>query len=98
MLIYNYKDKTFFQYHNYLYKNMENNLNDILFLMDKFTSYHSSELEEQGDEAPPTGGGGYPTVTKWETGLVRSNANTIDDKVTWKSLNKLVRGKANTLL
>jgi hypothetical protein len=79
---------------------MENNLNDILFLMDKFTSYHSSELEEQGDEAPPTGGGsgGYPAVTKWETGLVRSNANTIDDKVTWKSLNKLVRGKANTLL
>jgi len=79
---------------------MENNLNDILFLMDKFTSSHSSELEEQGDEAAPTGGGGggYPAVTKWETGLVRSNANTIDDKVTWKSLNKLVRGKANTLL
>jgi hypothetical protein len=80
---------------------MENNLNDILFLMDKFTSSHSSELEEQGDEAAPTGGGGgggYTTVTKWETGLVRSNANTIDDKVTWKSLNKLVRGKANTLL
>jgi hypothetical protein len=80
---------------------MENNLNDILFLMDKFTSSHSSELEEQGDEAAPTGGGGgggYPAVTKWETGLVRSNENTIDDKVTWKSLNKLVRGKANTLL
>ena len=102
MLIYNYKGKKFFQYHNYLYKNMENNLNDILFLMDKFTSSHSSELDEQGDEAPPTSGGGggegYPAVTKWETGLVRSNANTIDDKVTWKSLNKLVRGKANTLL
>jgi len=80
---------------------MENNLNDILFLMDKFTSSRSSELEEQGDDAAPTGGGGgggYPAVTKWETGLVRSNANTIDDKVTWKSLNKLVRGKANTLL
>jgi hypothetical protein len=81
---------------------MENNLNDILFLMDKFTSYNSGELEEQGDDAAaPTsggGGGGYPAVTKWETGLVRSNANTIDDKVTWKSLNKLVRGKANTLL
>ena len=44
------------------------------------------------------GSGGYPTVTKWETGLARSVANTIDDKVTWKSLNKLVRGKANTLL
>ena len=44
------------------------------------------------------GGGGYPTVTKWETGLTRSVANTIDSKVTWKSLNKLARGKANTLL
>jgi hypothetical protein len=30
--------------------------------------------------------------------LVRSVANTIDDKVTWKSLNKIVRGKGNTLL
>ncbi len=79
---------------------MENNLEDILYLMDKFTSSHSTELEEQGDDAPTGGGGtsGYPSVTKWETGLVRSVANTIDDKVTWKSLNKLVRGKANTLL
>ena len=58
------------------------------------------ELDEQDDAAAPSGGGtsGYPTVTKWETGLARSVANTIDDKVTWKSLNKLVRGKANTLL
>ena len=81
---------------------MENNLKDILYLMDKFSNLsHNSELGEQGDvgaSAPSGGGSGYPTVTKWETGLARSNANTIDDKVTWKSLNKLVRGKANTLL
>jgi hypothetical protein len=82
---------------------MENNLKDILYLMDKFSNLsHNSELGEQGDvgaSAPSGGGGsGYPTVTKWETGLARSVANTIDDKVTWKSLNKLVRGKANTLL
>jgi hypothetical protein len=80
---------------------MENNLSDILFLMDKYTSSNFSELDEQGDDAAaPSGGGsgGYPAVTKWETGLARSVANTIDDKVTWKSLNKLVRGKANTLL
>jgi hypothetical protein len=44
------------------------------------------------------GAAGYPTVTKWETGLTRSVANQIDYKVTWKSLNKLARGKANTLL
>ena len=80
---------------------MENNLEDILFLMDEFTFSHNSELGEQDSEPAPSsggGGGGYPTVTKWETGLTRSVANTIDSKVTWKSLNKLVRGKANTLL
>jgi hypothetical protein len=80
---------------------MKNNLNDILFLMDEFTFSHNSELGEQDSEPAPSssgGGGGYPTVTKWETGLTRSVANTIDSKVTWKSLNKLARGKANTLL
>lgn len=80
---------------------MENNLEDILFIMDKYTSSDFSELDEQDDAAPSSGGGGsggYPSVTKWETGLARSVANTIDDKETWKSLNKLVRGKANTLL
>jgi len=82
---------------------MENNLKDILYLMDKFSNLpHNSELGEQDDTGPSTssggGGSGYPTVTKWETGLTRSVANTIDNKVTWKSLNKLVRGKANTLL
>ena len=61
---------------------------------------NEGELGEQDAAASPSGGGGggYPTVTKWETGLNRSNANQIDSKVTWKSLNKLTRGKANTLL
>lgn len=81
---------------------MENNLEEILFLMDKYTSSNNEELGEQDDAATPSSGGGgtggYPTVTKWETGLVRSVANTIDDKVTWKSLDKIVRGKGNTLL
>ena len=79
---------------------MENNLSDILFLMDKYTSSNNEELDEQDDAAAASGGGtsGYPTVTKWETGLVRSVANTIDDKVTYKSLDKIVRSKANTLL
>ena len=67
-----------------------------------FNDEVESELGEQdADAGAATGGGGgatYPTVTKWETGLTRSVANTIDDKVTWKSLNKLARGKANTLL
>jgi len=78
-------------------------LEDLILFMEKFTfsQNNDGELGEQDAAPAATGGGGgegYPTVTKWETGLARSNANTIDDKVTWKSLNKLVRGKANTLL
>jgi hypothetical protein len=69
-------------------------------LMKKFTySDRNGELGEQ--DAAPTGGGGgatYPTVTKWETGLTRSVANTLDAKVTWSSLYKITRGKGNTLI
>jgi hypothetical protein len=77
-------------------------LEDLIQLMEKYTFDNTSdgELGEQ-DAAPAAdsgGGGGYPTVTKWETGLTRSVANTIDDKVTWSSLYKITRGKANTLL
>jgi len=79
-------------------------LDEIIYLLKRY-SYTSKdmsdgEIGEQDDSgaAPSGGGGSYPTVTKWETGLNRSNANQIDSKVTWKSLNKLVRGKANTLL
>lgn len=79
-------------------------LDIIIGLLEKYTfspKNDDGELGEQEAAAASTGGGGgtaYPTVTRWETGLQRSNANTIDDKVTWKSLNKITRGKANTLL
>ena len=75
-------------------------LDDIIMLMKKFTyNDESGELGEQ-DAAPASGGGGttYPTVTKWETGLSRSVANTLDAKVTWTSLYKITRGKGNTLI
>ena len=74
-------------------------LDNLIMLMKKFTySDRNGELGEQ--DAAPAGGGGatYPTVTKWETGIARSVANTIDAKVTWKSLNKITRGKGNTLI
>lgn len=81
-------------------------LEELISLMQKFTISDEiddevdGEIDEQDAAAASGGGGGagYPTVTKWETGLTRSVANTIDDKVTWKSLNKITRGKANTLL
>ena len=76
-------------------------VDELIGFMEKFTlKPNNSELGEQEDAAAaPSGGeGGYPAVTKWETGLVRSVANTIDDKVTYKSLDKIVRSKANTLL
>ena len=74
-------------------------LDNLIMLMKKFTySDKNGELGEQ--DAAPAGGGGatYPTVTKWETGLTRSVANTLDAKVIWASLNKITRGKGNTLI
>jgi hypothetical protein len=83
-------------------------IDEIISLLKFYTKFETfedekSEIGEQGETTTDTtassgGGGAYPTVTKWETGLTRSVANQIDYKVTWKSLNKLVRGKANTLL
>jgi hypothetical protein len=76
--------------------------NEILFLLKKFTYPNNSEElgEQEADSGGgSTGGGGaYPTVTKWETGLTRSVANQIDYKAKWKDLYKITRGKANTLL
>ena len=77
------------------------NLDELIALMEKFTFNDKSEgeLGEQEDTGSTTSNSdGYPTITKWETGSTRSVANQIDGKVTWKSLNKITRGKANTLL
>lgn len=76
-------------------------LDIIIALMEKYTTSTNidGEIDEQDTTTDSSGGGeGYPTVTKWETGLTRSVANTIDDKATWSSLYKITRGKANTLL
>lgn len=76
---------------------------DLISFLSKYT-FEEQETELSEDEATTssagssTGGGGYPTVTKWETGLTRSVANQTDYKVKWKDLYKITRGKANTLL
>lgn len=75
-------------------------LDEIIYILKKYTTPSNKELGEQ-DAAAPTGGSTgavYPTVTKWETGLTRSVANQIDYKAKWKDLYKITRGKANTLL
>lgn len=61
-----------------------------------------SELGEQdaaaGGDTGGGGGKGYPAVTKWETGLTRGVANSIDPKSKWSALYTIKRGKGNTLL
>jgi hypothetical protein len=76
------------------------NLDELILLMNNHIDLGKSEFKEQegGDASSAGSTTGYPTVTKWETGLTRSVANTIDDKVTWNTLYKTTRGKANTLI
>ena len=81
------------------------NIDNIISLLNHFTSFEdSSELGEQDAApatAPSTGGGGgkpaYPTVTKWESGVTRGPANQIG-LTKWADIVKINRGKANTLL
>ena len=82
-------------------------VDQIISLLKKYTVSDDigSEIDEQDAATPDvttdtgaSAGGAYPSVTKWETGLTRSVANQIDYKAKWKDLNKLVRGKGNTLL
>ncbi len=61
----------------------------------------TQEFTEQDAAAASTGGKGggkgYPSVTKWETGLKRGTANPVK-LGKWKDVVTLTRGKANTLL
>ena len=77
-------------------------VNELIFLFKKYTiNDNKEEMSEQDADASAgasSGGGTYPTVTKWETGLTRSVANQIDYNAKWKDLYKITRGKGNTLL
>ena len=77
------------------------NIDQLIELMDKYTT--TEGREEMGEQDAPAGGGGgakpkYPTVTKWETGLNRGVANQIDPKSKWSALYSIKRGKGNTLI
>ena len=57
-----------------------------------------TEQDAASSTGGATGGGkGYPTVTKWETGLKRGTANPVK-LGKWKDVVTITRGKANTLL
>lgn len=75
------------------------NIDKIINLMKKYTiTKNDGEIEEQEAEAGGGGGSvGYPTVTKWESGVTRGPANQIG-LTKWKDIVTLTRGKANTLL
>ena len=79
-------------------------IDQLIELMDKYTT--KSSKDEMGEQDAAGGGSSsgagskppYPTVTKWETGLTRGIANTIDPKSKWSSLYTIKRGKGNTLI
>jgi hypothetical protein len=80
-------------------------VDNLIELMSKYTTSDvKTEVGEQGAPGGSSAGGGggakpaYPTVTKWETGLTRGVANTIDPKSKWSSLYTIKRGKGNTLI
>lgn len=79
------------------------NIDQLIELMDKYTTTEGKEeMGEQEAAGGASSGGGskpkYPTVTKWETGITRGVANTIDPKSKWNALYTLKRGKGNTLI
>lgn len=86
---------------------IEENIERILELMEtksskkkikKKSEEEEIEMKEEGESAPASGSGpsaGYPTVTKWDTGLTRGPGNPIGNE---KRPDKVNRGKANRLI
>lgn len=81
--------------------NLKKNINRIKNLMKISNKPESEETDIDGEiseegEAAAASGGGYPTVTKWESGAARGKGNPIDSKKKWES--GVARGKGNTLI
>ena len=83
---------------------MFTDIDKLIELMSKYT--FEGDKKEMGEQDAAGGGassgGGakpaYPTVTKWETGITRGVANSVDPKSKWSSLYTIKRGKGNTLI
>jgi hypothetical protein len=67
---------------------------------DKEEDVAESEISEEGEATTTSSGGGasagYPTVTRWDSGVQRGKGNPVDSKKKWES--GITRGKGNTLL
>ena len=81
-----------------------NKIDKLVDILNSHTFFNDeSDYDELGeqDEAPSadSGGGkpGYPTVTKWESGVTRGPSNQVGN-TKWVDSVKITRGKANTLL
>jgi hypothetical protein len=80
-------------------------IDKIIDILNSHTFFNDeSDYDELGEQDAPAadsdGGGGkpgYPTVTKWESGVTRGPANQIG-LTKWADIVKINRGKANTLL
>jgi|LakMenEpi03Aug12_release.lakeMendotaPanAssembly.Ray.scaffolds.fasta_scaffold1162833_2 hypothetical protein len=57
--------------------------------------FYDEELTEEGETSSGGASSGYPTVTKWESGVTRGPGNPISNE---KRQDKVTRGKANRLI
>ena len=58
----------------------------------------SSSSSSSSSSGGAEGGKGYPSVTKWESGIARTGPANQISLTKWKDIVKVNRGKANTLL
>jgi len=81
--------------------NLDSNISrikNIMFFLEKKNEeldIDETEISEEGESTSTKTSTGYPTVTKWESGVTRGPANPIGNA---KRQDKINRGKANTLL
>jgi len=80
-------------------------INNIIKIFKKYSLSIDNIKEQEGESAASassgggettSGGKGYPTVTKWESGVTRGPGNQIGN-TKWSDIVKLNRGKANPI-
>ena len=73
-------------------------IDTLTYIFNELAQSKNEMGEQEGESTSSTSsGGGYPAVTKWETGIKRGSANPLGN-TKWKDSYTITRGKANTLL